>query len=104
MNRIAMTNATIRAISPVSISTLRCDGPCCGPDCERRPADGGDDHGRARRDRLVVVGEGQPDLTREPHVTRMELLADLIEGERTLADEPAVYARRQRPLALAPKP
>ena len=49
-------------------------------------------------DRLVVVREGEPGLAGQPDVARVELVADLVEGERALADEPAVDARRQRRL------
>ena len=49
----------------------------------------------------VVLGEGEPGLAGQPDVARMELVADLVETERALADEPAVDARRQRRLTLA---
>ena len=47
------------------------------------------------------AGEGQPGLAGQPDVPGVELVADLVEGERALADEPAVDARRQRRLAVA---
>ena len=36
----------------------------------------------------------------EPDVARVELLADLVEGQRALPDEPAVDPRRQRAFAV----
>ena len=74
--------------------------PDRGSDCERRPADGGHDDGGARRDRLVVVREGEPCLAGQADVARMELVADLVEAERALADEAAVDARA----SAAPRP
>ena len=52
----------------------------------------------------VVFCEGEPCLTGQPDVARMELVADLVETERALADEAAVDARRQRRLTLALEP
>ena len=48
----------------------------------------------------MVVREREPDLAGQPDVARMELVADLVESQRALADEPAVDARRQRTLAV----
>ena len=98
-------NATIERRARLSpCQALRRDGPGCGSDCERRPADGGHDDGGAASGSAVVLGEGEPCLAGQPDVARMELVADLVEAERALADEPAVDARRQRCLTLALEP
>ena len=51
----------------------------------------------------MVVREREPRLAGEPDVARVELVADLVERQRTLADEPAVDARTERSLALSPQ-
>jgi len=45
---------------------------------------------------LVGFGYGEPGLAREPDMARMQLVADLVERQRALADEPTVDARRER--------
>ena len=40
----------------------------------------------------------------EPDVARVELLADLVERQRALPDEPAVDPRRQRAFAVPAEP
>ena len=87
----------------VSMSTLRCDGPRCGSDHERRPADGGHDDGCARQDRLAFRVR-KPRLADQSDVARMEFVADLVEAERVLTDEPTVDPRHQRRLASSTEP
>ena len=52
----------------------------------------------------MVLREREPRLAGQPDVARVELVADLVERQRALADEPAVHARRERSLTLSPEP
>ena len=58
--------------------------------------DGGHDDGDARRDGLPVAREREPRLTGQPHVTRVEFIADPIDREGALTHEATVDAGQER--------
>src|SRR4051794_19926539 len=65
-------------------------------DDERRPTHGTHDDGRRWIDGRVVGRVRHPHLTGEADVPRVQLVADLVEGQGALADETAVDAGPDR--------